>query len=138
MKAINRGFFLSAAVSAAVVFAISRSTSTTGARRGGGHRADPRQRIQVLTQYFTDTKYKPVQEIAESTVTGPATTILSGFSTGLESTVWSALIIAGAIVGSFTWATRSPSGCTSSPSPAWGCSRPSGRSYRWTRTVPSG
>ena len=42
--------------------------------------------IQVLTQYFTDTKYKPVQEIAESTVTGPATTILSGFSTGLEST----------------------------------------------------
>ena len=36
--------------------------------------------IQILTQYFTDTKYKPVQEIAESTVTGPATTILSGFS----------------------------------------------------------
>ena len=46
--------------------------------------------IQVLTQYFTDTKYRPVQEIAESTVTGPATTILSGFSIGLESTVWSA------------------------------------------------
>ena len=51
--------------------------------------------IQVLTQYFTDTKYRPVQEIAESTVTGPATTILSGFSIGLESTVWSALILAG-------------------------------------------
>ena len=44
--------------------------------------------IQVLTQYFTDTKYKPVQEIAESTQTGPATTILSGFSIGMESTVW--------------------------------------------------
>jgi K(+)-stimulated pyrophosphate-energized sodium pump len=57
--------------------------------------------IQVLTQYFTDTKYKPVQEIAESTVTGPATTILSGFSIGLESTVWSVLIIAGAVMGSF-------------------------------------
>ena len=41
--------------------------------------------IQILTQYFTDTKYTPVQEIAESTVTGPATTI-SGFSIGLEST----------------------------------------------------
>src|SRR5213078_705739 len=57
--------------------------------------------IQVLTQYFTDAKYKPVQEIAEATVTGPATTILSGFSTGLESTVWSILIIGGAIVTSF-------------------------------------
>ena len=57
--------------------------------------------IQVLTQYFTDTKFKPVQEIAESTVTGPATTILSGFSIGLESTVYSALILAGAIVSAF-------------------------------------
>jgi K(+)-stimulated pyrophosphate-energized sodium pump len=57
--------------------------------------------IQVVTQYFTDTKYKPVQEIAESTVTGPATTILSGFSLGLESTVWSALIIGAAIASAF-------------------------------------
>ena len=57
--------------------------------------------IQVLTQYFTDTKYKPVQEIAEATVTGPATTILSGFSIGLESTVWSALIVGAAMIGSY-------------------------------------
>ena len=57
--------------------------------------------IQVLTQYFTDTKHKPVQEIAESTVTGPATTILSGISIGLESTVYSALILAGAIVSAY-------------------------------------
>ena len=102
MKAINRGFFLSAAVSAAVVFAISEvyldDWRPAAAVLIGLILASV---IQVLTQYFTDTKYKPVQEIAESTVTGPATTILSGFSTGLESTVWSALIIAGAIVGSF-------------------------------------
>ena len=57
--------------------------------------------IQVLTQYFTDTKYKPVQEIAESTQTGPATTILSGFAIGIESTVWSLLIIAAVISGAF-------------------------------------
>ena len=105
MKAINRGFFLSAAVSAAVVFAISRSTSTTGGRRAVLIGLILASVIQVLTQYFTDTKYKPVQEIAESTVTGPATTILSGFSTGLESTVWSALIIAGDRRPRSTWAT---------------------------------
>jgi K(+)-stimulated pyrophosphate-energized sodium pump len=102
MKAINRGFFISAAISAAAVFVIS-----------GWYMEDYRPAvavliglvlasvIQVLTQYFTDTKYKPVQEIAESTQTGPATTILSGFSVGLESTVWAILVIAAAIAGAF-------------------------------------
>ena len=71
MRAINRGFFISAAISAAAVFVIS-----------GIYMDDLRPAvavlfglilasvIQVLTQYFTDTKYKPVQEIAESTQTG--------------------------------------------------------------------
>ncbi len=102
MKAINRGFFLSAFVSAAAVFVLSGiymdSYRPAVAVAIGLVLASV---IQILTQYFTDTKYKPVQEIAESTVTGPATTILSGFSVGLESTVWSALIIAGAVIGSF-------------------------------------
>jgi K(+)-stimulated pyrophosphate-energized sodium pump len=102
MKAINRGFFLSAAISAAAVFVISQiyldDWKPAAAVVIGLVLASV---IQILTQYFTDTKYKPVQEIAESTVTGPATTILSGFSIGLESTVWSVLIIAGAVMGSF-------------------------------------
>jgi K(+)-stimulated pyrophosphate-energized sodium pump len=102
MRAINRGFFISAAISAAAVFVIS-----------GLYMDDLRPAvavlfglilasvIQVLTQYFTDTKYKPVQEIAESTQTGPATTILSGFSIGMESTVWSLLIIAAVISAAY-------------------------------------
>jgi K(+)-stimulated pyrophosphate-energized sodium pump len=102
MKAINRGFFVSAAISAAAAFVISSvymdSIRPAVAVLIGLVLASV---IQILTQYFTDTKYKPVQEIAESTVTGPATTILSGFSVGLESTVWSVLIIAGAIISSF-------------------------------------
>src|SRR5207342_1878397 len=96
MKAINRGFFLSAGISAAAVIVISlvymKSIRPALAVIIGLVLASV---IQVLTQYFTDTKFRPVQEIAESTVTGPATTILSGFSLGLESTVWSALIICG-------------------------------------------
>jgi K(+)-stimulated pyrophosphate-energized sodium pump len=102
MKSINRGFFLSAAISAAAVFVISQvyldDWKPAAAVLIGLVLASV---IQILTQYFTDTKYKPVQEIAESTVTGPATTILSGFSVGLESTVWSVLIIAGSVMGSF-------------------------------------
>src|ERR671918_53968 len=57
--------------------------------------------ISVLTEHFTSTKRRPVREIAESSQTGPATTILSGFSVGLESTVWAILVIAVTVMASF-------------------------------------
>jgi K(+)-stimulated pyrophosphate-energized sodium pump len=47
-----------------------------------------------LTSYFTSTKKPPVKEIVASTKTGPATTILSGLSVGMESSVWALLVIA--------------------------------------------
>ncbi len=46
-----------------------------------------------LTSYFTSTKRPPVKEIVESTRGGPATTILSGLSVGMESSVWALLAI---------------------------------------------
>jgi K(+)-stimulated pyrophosphate-energized sodium pump len=46
-----------------------------------------------LTSYFTSTKKSPVKEIVKSTNTGPATTILSGLSVGMESSVWALLVI---------------------------------------------
>lgn len=50
--------------------------------------------IDRLTDYFTGTHGKPVQEIKESTEGGPATTILSGLGVGYESSVWSVVVIA--------------------------------------------
>jgi K(+)-stimulated pyrophosphate-energized sodium pump len=47
-----------------------------------------------LTSYFTSTKNSPVKEIVEATKTGPATTILSGLSIGMESSVWALVVIA--------------------------------------------
>jgi K(+)-stimulated pyrophosphate-energized sodium pump len=47
-----------------------------------------------LTSYFTSTKKKPVKDIVKSTSTGPATTILSGLSVGMESSVWALFVIA--------------------------------------------
>jgi len=47
-----------------------------------------------LTSYFTSTKRSPVKEIVQSTKGGPATTILSGLSVGMESSVWALLVIA--------------------------------------------
>jgi K(+)-stimulated pyrophosphate-energized sodium pump len=102
MRAINRGFFLSAFLSAVAVFVVSDlymdELRPAVAVLIGLILASI---IQVLTQYFTDTKFRPVQEIAESTQTGPATTILSGFALGLESTVWSILVIGAAVVAAF-------------------------------------
>jgi K(+)-stimulated pyrophosphate-energized sodium pump len=46
-----------------------------------------------LTSLFTSIKRKPVQEIAESTQTGSATTILSGLAVGMEASVWSVVAI---------------------------------------------
>jgi K(+)-stimulated pyrophosphate-energized sodium pump len=47
-----------------------------------------------LTSYFTSTKKAPVKEIVKSTETGAATTILSGLSVGMESSVWAVIVIA--------------------------------------------
>ena len=55
------------------------------------------QVVSRLTEYFTSTETAPVQEIAVAARTGPATTVLSGISSGLESTVWAILAIAGAL-----------------------------------------
>ncbi|MDZ4825483.1 MAG: sodium-translocating pyrophosphatase [Actinomycetota bacterium] len=51
-----------------------------------------------ITEYFTSTEHKPVQEIAESAATGgPATATLAGVSSGLESSVWAIIAICGAL-----------------------------------------
>jgi K(+)-stimulated pyrophosphate-energized sodium pump len=55
------------------------------------------QVVSRLTEYFTATHHAPVKEIAESTRTGPATTILSGTSSGMESSVYAIIAIALAI-----------------------------------------
>jgi K(+)-stimulated pyrophosphate-energized sodium pump len=54
-----------------------------------------------LTSLFTSAKRKPVREIAESTQTGSATTILSGLAVGMEASVWSLLAIVAALGASF-------------------------------------
>jgi K(+)-stimulated pyrophosphate-energized sodium pump len=55
------------------------------------------QAVSRLTEYFTSTETAPVQEIAVSARTGPATTVLSGISSGLESSVYAIIAIAIAI-----------------------------------------
>ncbi|MGI8762262.1 MAG: sodium-translocating pyrophosphatase [Jatrophihabitantaceae bacterium] len=57
--------------------------------------------IQQLTGYFTDTVRRPVKDVAKTSLTGPATVILSGIALGLESAVYTAILIALAVFGAF-------------------------------------
>src|SRR5437879_4377495 len=54
-----------------------------------------------ITQYYTEAKYRPVQDIAKASETGPATNIISGFAVGLEATWLPILVVAGAILVSY-------------------------------------
>ncbi|MEX0874224.1 MAG: sodium-translocating pyrophosphatase [Actinomycetota bacterium] len=102
MKAINRGFFISAVLSAIGVFIVAQTymedLRVAWAVVFGLILASV---IQILTEHFTSTKRRPVKDIAAATQTGPATTILAGFASGLESTVYSILVIGGAITAAF-------------------------------------
>ncbi|WP_283139778.1 sodium-translocating pyrophosphatase [Rhizohabitans arisaemae] len=117
MAAINRGFFISALISAVLVAvaAFAYLPDTFAELSGGVQNLDANPRyiaigavliglvlasaIQLLTGYFTETNRKPVRDIGESSLTGAATVILSGISVGLESAVYSALVIGGAVYG---------------------------------------
>ncbi|MEA2715685.1 MAG: K(+)-stimulated pyrophosphate-energized sodium pump, partial [Actinomycetota bacterium] len=55
------------------------------------------QVVSRLTEYYTSTETSPVRDIAEAARTGPATTVLSGISSGLESTVYAVIAIACAL-----------------------------------------
>ena len=60
------------------------------------------QVVSRITEYFTSTETAPVREIADAAETGPATTVLAGTSSGLESSVWAVIAIAvalGAAIG---------------------------------------
>jgi len=60
--------------------------------------------IGKVTEYYTSSAYKPTQNIAESTKTGPATVIISGIGTGMISTAFPVLIVGASIILAFLFA----------------------------------
>ncbi|MEU4435959.1 sodium-translocating pyrophosphatase [Micromonospora chalcea] len=119
LTAINRAFYLSALIAAVLVAiaAFAYLPATFAELEGGLTDVDRNPRlvaigavvigivlaaaIQALTGYFTETNRRPVQDIGKSSQTGPATVILAGISVGLESAVYSALLIGAGVFGAF-------------------------------------
>ncbi|HEY0734859.1 MAG TPA: sodium-translocating pyrophosphatase [Herpetosiphonaceae bacterium] len=110
MGAMNRGFYLSAAIAVVGTLLITliypnRAGSDVGV-------TDWRPFLAIvagvalaialdrLTEYFTSTHYRPVQETSKASQTGSATNILSGLALGNESSTYAALVIAVAIFAS--------------------------------------
>src|SRR3954470_18173258 len=156
LTAINRGFFISAAVSAvlvAIACFVYLPSSFSEFEGAGDPNATGNPRlialgavliglvlaaaIQLLTGYFTETNRRPVLDIAKSSLTGPATTVLAGISVGLESAVYSAILIGAAVYGaSLLGSTLTISlFCVALAGP--GLLTPSASSSRWTPSARS-
>jgi K(+)-stimulated pyrophosphate-energized sodium pump len=123
MNAINRSFYISAVISAVLVGLATYTYLPTSFSALTGLDADfansvtvnPRTlalgavligivlaaAIQMLTGFFTEVGKRPVNDVAASSKTGPATVILAGVSVGFESAVFSALLIAAAVFGAY-------------------------------------
>ena len=57
--------------------------------------------IGIVTEYYTSYDYSPTKQVAESAETGAATVIISGFASGMQSTVIPVLVIVLAILAAF-------------------------------------
>jgi len=122
LVAINRGFYIAAVVSgvlcaiAAYAYLPSSFSKLTGVSKDvAGISRDPRLVavlavllgivlagvILWLTGHFTGTDSAPTRNVAGTALTGPATVILSGIGVGLESAVYTAVIIAAAVYAAF-------------------------------------
>jgi K(+)-stimulated pyrophosphate-energized sodium pump len=120
LTTINRSFYIAAGVSAvlcviAALAYLPGSFADLDDSSYAGHDGDPRliaigavllgivlaAVILSLTGYFTGTEHRPTQDVGKTALTGPATVILSGFAVGLESAVYTALVIGAAVYGAF-------------------------------------
>jgi K(+)-stimulated pyrophosphate-energized sodium pump len=122
LAAINRGFYISAVISAvlcavaAFAYLPSSFRDLTGEDESvAGLTRDPRLVaigavflgivlagvILWLTGYFTGTDKRPTLGVARTSLTGPATVVLSGIGVGLESAVYTSAIIAAAVYGAY-------------------------------------
>ena len=63
-----------------------------------------------ITQYYTEYRFRPVQSIAEASLTGPATNIISGLAVGMETPAMPVIVICSALLLSYYFGVKGLSG----------------------------
>jgi K(+)-stimulated pyrophosphate-energized sodium pump len=60
----------------------------------------------TITEYYTETRFRPVQSIAKACNTGPATNIITGLAVGMETPALPVIVISGALLLSYYFGVR--------------------------------
>jgi K(+)-stimulated pyrophosphate-energized sodium pump len=108
MNALNRGYYVAIALSIVGLAITVRYMLNNWWLFGAGLVGIAASIIIVfVTQYYTESRYRPVRDIAEASKTGPATNIIMGMSVGFSTTFATALIIGVALILAFWMGDRS-------------------------------
>ena len=94
MSALNRGYYVTCIISAIALYFVA--TSMLGSLWfvwAGLVGIVTSIAFVYITQYYTSGSWRPVQEIARASRTGPATNIISGVAVGFECTASTAIVI---------------------------------------------
>jgi K(+)-stimulated pyrophosphate-energized sodium pump len=59
-----------------------------------------------ITEYYTETRFRPVQNIAKASTTGPATNIIQGLAVGMETPAIPVIVIGAALLSSYYFGVR--------------------------------
>jgi len=110
MKALNRGYYVTAALVTVMFFFASRTLLQVASAPNawlhffwcGVIGIATSIAFVFITQYYTEYRYRPVLSIAEASQTGPATNIIAGLAVGMESTVLPVITIGIAIIASYS------------------------------------
>src|SRR5437868_10959220 len=65
-----------------------------------------------ITEYYTESIYRPVQSIAKASLTGPATNIISGLAVGMETPALPVIAISAALLLSYYFGVQGLAGVT--------------------------
>ena len=102
MSALNRGYFITSGLAAVAFYFVTQKMLGNMWFFWAGMIGIATSIVFVyITQYYTESKFRPVKEIAEASKTGHATNIITGYAVGLESTGLTVVTISAALLSSY-------------------------------------